>query len=358
LLDKIRKPCHRSIYVLGPYRSEYSDTAVSTSNAIAIASGIGITPTLALMTSYAGKKRINIMWMCRDAGLLEYMLHKADFSTVTQNSFAFVYYTGTRDLVLPKTLPTNLFVFRRRPHLEETITSIIAAIDSGDGLPEDICKEREAMLNQPFSRRVKAALERVITIYSKEDMFAFAVKETDKELANTKHIDDLEGSTFCSDYLEYHPLFKCSKEISREKNVVSLEGLESMISHFLGGVGEYSKCDIVNLFNQADVDGSGFIDEEDFDLLFSQATEIEDEKAARPFLQKQPSVARGLSRISSLSNISLNISYHNNYDIGDIGDLENIGDLETIEYVEDMINNVEKPLDDWSVFYCGTYLPM
>ena len=62
LYDKIKAPCMRQLYVHGPFMTEFSDTAVSTSNAVAVASGIGITPTLSLMMNYAGRKRINIIW--------------------------------------------------------------------------------------------------------------------------------------------------------------------------------------------------------------------------------------------------------------------------------------------------------
>ena len=62
LHDKIQAPCLRQLYVHGPFITEFSDTAVSTSNAIAVASGIGITPTLSLVMNYAGRKRINIIW--------------------------------------------------------------------------------------------------------------------------------------------------------------------------------------------------------------------------------------------------------------------------------------------------------
>ena len=38
LFDKIRAPCHRPVYVIGPYMSEFSDAAVGSTNVIAIAS--------------------------------------------------------------------------------------------------------------------------------------------------------------------------------------------------------------------------------------------------------------------------------------------------------------------------------
>jgi hypothetical protein len=166
IYNKIRSPCHRSVFVLGPLASEFSDMAVNTTNAIAIASGwwnlfvralvwsckhltpelllylypgIGITPTISLVNSYAGKKRINVIWMCRDPGLIEYLLHKVDIAEVTRNSFVVIYYTGKRELVLPS-CSSNFFIFRSRPNLEKTISGIVTAIVSGEGLPEDICE--------------------------------------------------------------------------------------------------------------------------------------------------------------------------------------------------------------------------
>ena len=82
LHDKIKVPCFRPMYVIGPFKSEFSDTAVTTSNAIAVASGIGITPTLSLILNYVDKKRVNVVWMCRDAGLIEYILHKVDIGAM------------------------------------------------------------------------------------------------------------------------------------------------------------------------------------------------------------------------------------------------------------------------------------
>jgi len=62
LYDKIKVPCQRQLYVHGPCMTEFSDKAITSSNAIAVASVIGITPTLSLMMNYAGRKRVNIIW--------------------------------------------------------------------------------------------------------------------------------------------------------------------------------------------------------------------------------------------------------------------------------------------------------
>ncbi len=63
LFNKIQAPCLRQLYVHGPLMTEFSDKAITTSNAIAVATGVGITPTLSLMMNYVGRKRINIIWV-------------------------------------------------------------------------------------------------------------------------------------------------------------------------------------------------------------------------------------------------------------------------------------------------------
>ena len=40
MYDKITAPCLQSVYFNGPFRSEFSDRAIDTSNVLAIASGI------------------------------------------------------------------------------------------------------------------------------------------------------------------------------------------------------------------------------------------------------------------------------------------------------------------------------
>ena len=35
-----------------------------------------------------------------------------------------------------------------------------------------------------------------------------------------------------------------------------------------------------------------------------------------------------------------------------------IGGESTIQYMEDLVNDTERPLKDWSVFYCGESTPI
>ena len=365
LHDKIKKPCIRPLYVLGPYKSEFSDTAVTTSNAIAVASGIGITPTLSLLLNYAGKKRINVVWSCRDPGLVEYILHKIDIGAITKKSYAFIFYTGKRELALPKDLPSNVFIFTGRPHLEHTITGIITAIHSGDGLPEEMYAAQEMIANAPFHQRMQIALCRVMEIYDKNEMFEYAVEETEKAAApyNPRRVDlqtsassrrlgdllsELDGPVDTAAPLPLdvsdHPdpeLAPLSELVPEGE--VSLKGLNSMISEFLGGVGEYSHIDIETFFHQIDSDGSGFIDREEFDEFIRMIT-MERETTTLSSSQ-QELVSAMESSLKQRTSSAANSSTHHI-----------LGDATTINYVSNLLKDDSfggNPLEDWSVFYCG-----
>ncbi|KAL7539101.1 hypothetical protein ACHAXR_009022 [Thalassiosira sp. AJA248-18] len=341
--DKIKVPCLRSMYIVGPFSSEFSDKAVHTTNAVAIASGIGITPTLSLMLSYVGIKRINIIWMCRDPGLVEYILHKIDIHTVTKNSFALIFYTGKRDLLLPKDLPVNLFIFRSRPNLEETISGIVTSIDSGEGLPEEMYKNQKALASIPFSQRIKIALARIVTIYSEESMFEYAVSvdtetraedndnnDPPKEICDVPKMSRV-GSRASLHSVDEENAIENAPVMADEEDVVSIDGLEAMISSFLGGIGEYSRADIEHLFDSVDTDGSGYIDKDEFDEFINLAT----------------GDSLGFSNSTRRSTIeSITSALHKEAGT-------NIGDEATIKYMEDLVEDPEKPLNDWSMFYCG-----
>jgi hypothetical protein len=364
--EKIKVPCFRPLYVLGPYKSQFSDTAITTSNAIAVASGIGITPTLSLVLNYAGKKRINVVWMCRDPGLVEHILHKVDIAAITVKSFAFIFYTGKRELALPKTLPVNVFIFKSRPHLEHTLTGIITAIHSGEGLPEEMYELQKEIADTPFYKRMKVALSRVVEIYGESEMFEYAVEMTEKESVDGTEALSLDNSD-ASDFIP--------------EGEISLRGLDAMISEFLGGIGEYSRSDIVDIFRQIDTDGSGFIDREEFgDFIRIVTSECARRASSIELMAGLEKVMHHSSRHSSLDG---NSSVHSNrlQNNSILRRLSNafapvttgegtsrsirashhskiLGDETTIRYVQTLITSSRSsgdhnPLEDWSVFYCG-----
>ena len=328
LHEKIKVPGYKSFYALGPYLSEFSDRAVTTSNAIAVASGIGITPTLSLMMNYAGKKRINIIWMCRDAGLVEYVLHRFQIEAVTKNSYAFIYYTGKRELALPKNLPVNLFIFNCRPNLEESITNIITSIESGEDLPEDVHDTQLKIANISFEKRMQVALGRVLGIYGADEMFEYAVEETQKIMFQLseeaqEELDDCD--------VEAAPLMR---KVATPDDVVCLEGLDAMISKFCGGIGVYSQAELKEVFDQIDRDSTGFLDREEMDIFF-------DVLMAK---KKKNISSRTLELSSQMDKVASK---------KEIRSLHEVNMLQGERAAMDMRSLSNENFNDWSIFYCG-----
>lgn len=352
LHDLIHVPCYKSLYVLGPYLSEFSDKAVTTSNAIAVASGIGITPTLSLMLNYAGKKRINIIWMCRDAGLVEYILHKVNIEEITKNSYAFIYYTGKRELALPKNLPVNLFVFNTRPKLEESIAGIITSIQSGDALPEELYESQVKIANVPFKKRMQVALFRVLEIYGADEMFEFAVDQTQKEVYQHCKADldcTAESEADCHDQ-EGIPLTSNHRRpsiLNLPEGVVSLKGLDAMIEEFCGGIGEYSHDDLREVFNLIDRFDTGYIDREDFDAFLLVLTKTQNKRNST----KSKELASQIDKMMAAKSFAQRSMHGMSrpYRRSTSAALE-----DSLNVMQSMILRSEKGfVQDWTIFYCG-----
>ena len=287
-------------------------------------------------------------------------------SAITRNSFAFIFYTGKRELALPANLPVNIFIFKSRPDLENTITGIITAIHSGEGLPEDLYEKQQKIANIPFRKRLMIALSRVTQIYDEDEMFAYAVKETQKDAVKMQDKgNDLESGRCCNSDLE------CPIAVAIPIDQVSLVGLEAMISNFLGVIGDYSRNDIKSIFDIIDMDGSTFIDRGEFraflklatteinrrsykDLLSSMVGVTDLEVSLSSSMQKPVGLLSDLSSShhsrGSLLN-SVRSSHQSNKTVSPFGD----GDSDNIEYVKRLMDDSsgEKPLEDWSIFYCG-----
>ena len=357
LYEKIKIPSYRSFYVLGPYLSEFSDRAVTTSNAIAVASGIGITPTLSLMMNYAGKKRINIIWMCRDAGLVEYVLHRFQIEAVLKNSYAFMYYTGKRELALPKNLPVNLFVFKCRPKLEDSIKDIITSIESGEDLPEELHESQLKIANVSFEKRMQVALGRVLEMYGGDEMFEYAVEETHKIIFQfseeaQEELDDCD--------VEAAPLMR---KVATPDDAVCLEGLDAMISKFCGGIGEYSQAELKEVFDQIDRDSTGFLDREDVDIFF-HVLMVEKDRSRRSSrtLELSSHMDKVVTKKKSFGNRHgvrrlTQCGRRETLDLfrGSHSELNELRRDWALRDTKTMVNENEsnEKLKDWSIFYCG-----
>ena len=133
--DTVR-PC----YVCGPFTSPYA-TASNFDNLVLVASGIGITPAINILAAAKETRRCNLLWMCRDASLVEFYLSAVEFD---DDGYTVVYYTGKRELCVDTSrLPARVLVFAKRPNLPRAILGLIHAIETGTGLPEDAVRASE-----------------------------------------------------------------------------------------------------------------------------------------------------------------------------------------------------------------------
>ena len=204
------------------------------------------------------------------------------FRYSAKKSYVFIFYTGKRELALPRNLPVNVFIFNCRPHLEHIIAGIVASIHSGDGLPETLFAEQQKLASAPFHERMKIALSRVFETYDDQEMFEYAVEET----ARVAALGDLESAgTSSTDSLSLNDA-STEKAPDLPEGQVSAKGLDAMIAKFLGGIGEYSNSEMVELFQKIDADGSGFIDQAEFEEFVTLATKDEFKRGRTAWLQE------------------------------------------------------------------------
>jgi hypothetical protein len=168
-------------------------------------------------------------------------------------------------------------------------------------------------------------------------MFNYAVAATVSEAIISTQSDDNEEQAMIR-----HEGGRQSRIV---ENLVSVHGFEAMISAFLGGIGEYSQVDIEKLFKQCDTDDSGYIDRVEFAyLVFSMKFETNTDLTTSNWESKPMSRAFSLRerRLTTYSSERI----------------RTIGDESTVRYMKNMVNDIERPLDDWSIFYCGNATPI
>ena len=282
----------------------------------------------------------------------------------------FIFYTGKRELALPRDLPSNVFIFKRRPNLEHTITGIVTSIHSGEGLPESMLEAQQKLVNAPFHERMKIALSRVVVTYGKQEMFEYAVEETEKSAAGAAEIDLESGPNSLTDEEDVDLMCVPLKSRPHDQTglvpegEVSLKGLNAMIVKFLGGIGECNHSDMAELFKSIDTDGSGFIDRNEFDEFLKLATKDEfkrdrelwpdevKETKRRPRLTLQNALVYFSGSFRSKSKkMTPNSIASNNHNFESL-----FGDESTVEYAKSIANPANgsgNPLEDWSIFYCG-----
>lgn len=182
----ITEPIYRRIWIRGPITSPF-ETATDSDHVISVASGIGITAALGVIEAHADTRKMHLIWMCRDASLLEFIMdYGARFDV---DAYTFIFYTGKRELIFQRTIPHNVFVLFGRPDLEKLIISIGVSAQQQPRGPLKTLEElgitnaRVVSLQKDLeSTSVEhvfyAEITRLLTMYSIEELFIAAVRRS------------------------------------------------------------------------------------------------------------------------------------------------------------------------------------
>jgi ferric-chelate reductase len=176
LIKEISTPTHKPAFIMGPFLSPFSSPAMDSENLVAVASGIGVTPAISLIKQYScTSRRMNLIWICRDAALVEHFLQSLEFGAT---GHLLVYYTGKRPLFLNDDLPPNVCIFNGRPNLERTISGVIYSIANEEDLPDKLYQKNSVVTKASPEISAKLILVKALSIYSIDQLFEYAVGAT------------------------------------------------------------------------------------------------------------------------------------------------------------------------------------
>jgi len=141
----LSKPSAKPRWVYGPFPSPFS-AATDSDNLVSVASGIGVTPTLGTIKLLSSSRTVNVVWMCRDADLVEYFLRTVTFDL---DAWSLIYYTGKRKLVLSEDqfrANPKLLLIQGRPDIRRVVLDIVRACETDGELNRDTVDAAHAMV--------------------------------------------------------------------------------------------------------------------------------------------------------------------------------------------------------------------
>lgn len=263
-------------------------TAMDYDNIISLATGIGITPALAVLTRFKYTRRVNLVWMCRSASLVEFFVNIIDFPS---DVFIFIFYTGKTEINLGPDVPPNVFIFKGRPNLEYVITSTIDRIENKTMLPESIHEEGSKFRKMTDEQKVDALAGRIVEDYGPSNFFKAAAVdistfESPKEVGKPeeplrKRRNSTSSAAFQTMFNEFrftetdrNPLHTVAssvkaklvktnsfnKLLKKQKMGITKESLADAVKDFFGD-GKFSRKVVNMMFDKIDTDKNGMIDE-------------------------------------------------------------------------------------------------
>jgi hypothetical protein len=169
-------------WVYGPFPSPFS-TASSYSKLITVASGIGITPSVSAIDHLAKDRKVNLIWCCRDADLIEFYMRHSN-TPFGVDAWSFIFYTGKRKLVLgPKPANRRIKIISGRfDSLEALVVAIIDHDEYGKPMPPELMKRaaesERVFYDKSTTRHVCDVLERALEAHSYDEIFDMALKRS------------------------------------------------------------------------------------------------------------------------------------------------------------------------------------
>ena len=284
LMQAVTVPTHRPAFVVGPFLSPFSPVAMDSDHLVAVATGIGVTPVISLVRQYRyTSRRLNLIWICKDPGLVEHFLQSVDFGS---DGYTLIYYTGReRDLILRGDLPSNVLTFDSRPDLARCIAGIISSISTGEGLPEEL--QATVLTHTPAITRAKLLLEKALALYGMDRLHEHAVEASSRRRRGPEPLP---------------------------AGLVNYEGARSTMQHLLGEDGALLSDKITENLETADVRGSGHLDHDEFEEFFQLMLDKQDPSLAmiKQGLQK---MTKCRDLFKSSHSIPEGVSWEDNFGI-------------------------------------------
>lgn len=247
-MKEITTPSHKPAFVAGPFLSPFSSPAMDSENVIAVASGIGVTPAVSLIKKYSTtSRRISLIWICRDAALVEHFLPSLELST---GGWILLYYTGKRPLFLNDDLPSNVFLFNGRPNLERTISGVIYSIANDSCLPDEVFGKNSIVTEATPEITAKLILVKALSIYSIDQLFDYAVRVS---ITCAEDLPEWSAASFGGVLKMISDLISDDCELLQRKAIKMLDIVDNYGSNILD---KDSFEDFMQLMMSADVDAS------------------------------------------------------------------------------------------------------
>ena len=332
---QLAKPSHRPGWVYGPFPSPFS-TAVDYDNLLAIATGIGITPSIAALVSLREVRAVNLIWMCRDADLIEFYMR--DETIFHEKAWTFIFYTGKRKLLLDQR-PKNarILIIHGRPQLEELLLSIIVNVITGAPLPDTLyerAREAEAVIYNISPLGVFCnAFERALISYTLDELFEIGLDESGPD-------SDGEPPTALSP-----PGFVAMvRTVCDLKDDVSDDLTDEQLRSY---------------FDEVDTSGDGAVDREEFGAIVASLQRILNNERVPPPVRPKPKKLRAAGAAlveraaSNIAEAATEVALVAGSVVMEMSSGVASHIKKTATQLRRTMDPIEGGLENWNVLYCG-----